>query len=329
MTEEERVARMGIRERIQYELSRIAKQEEATRVRIARENKKRELVMQIKEEMAKIRGLEVGTVVGSPTTQVEEEDLPGWVKMVQSAELKRAAASGLGKSSHPEQEIQNGEKVPSSSYNDKPKQEESTEGNVTEKTTADSKPAMTFEESVSALLDLIEEEKRPRSKPTLMSKKTKDVKVSCNLKVVSEAKHKFEELSNSASPTSPGWQQNQQPVLDHEINRLNVQKAKESLLKTQQESVEERATTTRAEGSKGIFRKKCSDIKEMLTKKTQKKDQKQLQGARKQTKKVIWCVRFRNVHRIRMTFQYIPRLGDPSDSGAEHRGSAQCQEGEE
>ena len=301
MTEEERVARMGIRERIQYELSRIAEQEEATRVRIARENKKRELVRQIKEEMAKIRGLDVGTVVGSPTTQVE--DIPGWVKMVQSAELKRAATSGLGKSSHSEQEIQNGEKVSSSSYNDKTKQEESNEGNVTEKTAADSKPAMTFEESVSALLDLIEEEKRPRSKPTLMSKKTKDVKVSCNLKVVSEAKHKFEELSNIASPTSPGWQQNQQHILDHEINRLNVQRAKESLLKTQQEAVGERATT-RAEGSKGVFRKKCSDIKEMLTKKTQKKDQKQLQGARKQTKKVIWYVRFIIFHRIRMIFKY-------------------------
>ena len=278
---------MGIRERIQYELARIAEQEEATRVRVARENKKRELVRQIKEEMGKIRGLDVGTVVGSPQAQVE--DIPGWVKMVQSAELKRAATSaGLGKSSTPEQEMQNGEKMPSLSDEDRSyRDDESNECNETEKTSADSKPGMTFEESVSALLDLIEEEKGPRSKPTLMSKKTKDVTVNCNLRVVSEAKHMFEELSSSASPTSPGSQQNhQQHILDHEINRLNVQKAKESLLKTQQQ-----ATIAKAEGGKGVFRKKCSDIKDMLTKKTQKKTPEPLEGTRKQKKKVTCCAR--------------------------------------
>ena len=288
MTEEERLARMGIRERIEYELARIVEQEEATRVKIARENKKREMVRQIKEEMAKIRGLDAGIVNGVSPTQVE--DIPGWVKMVQTAELKRADNSCLGKISGPEQEILNGERVPSFSDDDRARQdEESKRCNVTDNTNADSMPGMTFKESVSALLDLIEEEKRPRSKPTLMSRKTKGVgvKVNCNLKVVSEAKHMFEELSNGASPTTPGSQQNQQHILDHEIKRLNVQKAKESLLKTQQQSVEERATITKAEGGKGVFRKKCSDIKDMLTKKTQKKTQEPLEGARKQKKKVI------------------------------------------
>ena len=206
LTEEERVARMGMRERIQYELAKIAEQEEVTRVRIARENQKRELVRQIKEEMAKIRGLDVDGVGAGGNNQAQGEDLPGWVKMVQSAELKRAAASGVERSSEAEQEGQDAVK-------DSLKAESIFEGDHQSKqdvakadsTEADSKPTMTFEESVSALLDLIEEEKKPKRKPTLLSKK-KDVgvRVNCNLKVVSDAKHKFEELSSGASPTSCG-----------------------------------------------------------------------------------------------------------------------------
>ena len=277
---------MGVRERIQYELARIAEQEEATRVRIARENKKRELVRQIREEMAKIRGLDVGSVGGSPQTEVE--DIPGWVKMVQSAESKRAAASGLDKPSQLKQEMQqNRENVACLCDADTQREKQEKDTTVSEVTATDAKPGMTFEESVSALLSLIEEEKSPKPKATLMSKKPKDVKVNCSLKAVSEAKHRFEELSqNSASPTSPASQQ-QQHILDHEINRLNVQRAKESLLKTQQQP---QSSDGKAEGGgkAGVFRKKCSDIKEMLTKKTKKNDREPpLEGARKHKKKVI------------------------------------------
>ena len=267
LTEEERVARMGMRERIQYELAKIAEQEELTRVRIARENKKRELVRQIKEEMAKIRGLDadgVGAGGNNGPAQAQGEDLPGWVKMVQSAELKRAAASGVERSSEAEQEGQDAVK-------EALKAEGSSEGGHQSKrdvakavdTEADSKPAMTFEESVSALLDLIEEEKKPKTKPTLLSrKKDVGVRVNCNLKVVSDAKHKFEELSSGASQTSPGSQN--QHVLEHEINGLNVQRARENLLRTQQQqqSAQDKAAS-KAEGvSKEGFRKKCSDIRE-------------------------------------------------------------------
>ena len=273
---------MGVRERIQYELARIAEQEEATRARIARENKKRELVRQIREEMAKIRGLDVD---GSPHTEVE--DIPGWVKMVQSAESKRAAASGLDKPSQLKQEMQqNRENVACLCDADTQREKQEKDTTVSEVTATDAKPGMTFEESVSALLSLIEEEKSPKPKATLMSKKPKDVKVNCSLKAVSEAKHKFEELSHSgASPTSPASQQ-QQHILDHEINRLNVQRARESLLKTQQQQSSE--AKAEGGGKAGVFRKKCSDIKEMLTKKTKKNYREPpLEGARKHKKKVM------------------------------------------
>ena len=275
---------MGVRERIQYELARIAEQEEATRARIARENKKRELVRQIREEMAKIRGLDVGAVEGSPHTEVE--DIPGWVKMVQSANWKGAA-----KPSQFEKDMQTGPREARLPDVDKPGEmheedsNKSEESEATEDIETDAKPGMTFEESVSALLSLIEEEKSPKPKATLMSKKPKDVRVNCSLKAVSEAKHKFEELShNGASPTSPASQQ--QHILDHEINRLNVQRARESLLKTQQQKPSEAKADG---GGKGVFRKKCSDIKEMLTKKTKKNDREpQLEGTRKHKKKVMF-----------------------------------------
>ena len=266
LTEEERVARMGMRERIQYELAKIAEQEELTRVRIARENKKRELVRQIKEEMAKIRGLDLdGVGAGGnngPAAQAQGEDLPGWVKMVQSAELKRAAASGLERSSEAEQEgqdaVKESLKAERVSEGDHQFKQEIAKGGNAE---ADSKPTMTFEESVSALLDLIEEEKKPKTKPTLLSrKKDVGVRVNCNLKVVSDAKHKFEELSSSASPSSPGSQN--QHVLEHEINGLSVQRAKENLLRSQQQSAQDKVAKDEGGSSKGGFRKKCSDIRE-------------------------------------------------------------------
>jgi hypothetical protein len=136
-----------------------------------------------------------------------------------------------------------------------------------------SEPPMSYEDTVTALLSLIDEERMPTDKPKFMKKKKENV----NVKIVYEAKQKFEQLSNS-SPISPGPQ-----ISPYEINTVSIEKARLRILKSQKST--DKQNDSMPKQDKNMFSKKCSDIKDMLTKKIQKEETDMSQARKK--KKLI------------------------------------------
>merc|ERR1712008_40730 len=73
LTEEERVAKMDIFTRIQYEMGKVRQKDAVKNKEIERENKKRELAKQIQEQIARIKSL---TAPEEP--KAEETYIPTW-----------------------------------------------------------------------------------------------------------------------------------------------------------------------------------------------------------------------------------------------------------
>ena len=263
--ENESKRRREIQQKIEEELKKIKEKEEEYRKKVERENKKKMMAKLIMEQIEAIKALD-GQV---NKVQDDSDEVPAWVKLVQDAqarkeykEMKEKEEASEVKASEVPREDPFEEEIPQwvkdmRAKTEKNEQErlekvkhEEKDGKVEEKEEEETRPTlppMTFEESVEAMLQLLEEDK-PQKKSSFIQTKNKN-----NLvlkKSVSEVKNQLE--NQQTSPTSPSSSN----VSSFEINPERVKIAKQMLLQgTSVQSPEHKEVVTT---------KKCSKIKSLL-----------------------------------------------------------------
>ena len=310
--EEGKKLRMSdLQNQIQEELRKIKEKEEEHRMKIERENKKKELSQQIQEEIRKIN-----MIHGTEATldDLDKEEVPTWVKLVQDAQARKEYILQKQKSQdesiHTKQEevkeqIKNkvldfdleGD-VPDTfvvDWRDRKEQErlqkelemknrkEQPEPIIIEEKREEenksSLPPMTYQESVEALIKLLQEDKRldteererVKEKSNLMKKK----KESVVLKSISDTKSQLQQqLEGTSSISSPATAP---PNL--EIGSDRVKQAKENLFF--QSNFDEKKNGKK----ENMAMKKCGNIKKMFEKNTQNK--KDTEKIAKRPKKII------------------------------------------
>ena len=186
-----------------------------------------------------------------------DEDLPKWVKMVMERQealqkAKEEVASVLSDESEDKKE----EKMKNLKQSLLDLSQEPQQGlEQEEEAERDSRPPMTFQESVQAMLELLEEDKKfeSKSKSKLMTKKKENIV----LTNVSAVRSQFENVDSSL-PTSPS---STLPLA--EVNSEKVKQMKLALLQQQHQDKQ----STAAEGKTKIdvlLTKKCSTIKNLF-----------------------------------------------------------------
>ena len=199
---------LTIHEKIALELEKIRELDERRRKEIERENKKKELMRSIQNEIRKIQDLDgkkdeedqVPTWVKLVTDaqkrkeyrekqcqkekeiekiddeKVETDETPRWIKMIQERRIKN-------KQVQESKDVD--DKQPPMVLDDKQKQ-----------MVLDDKPPMTFEETVEAMLSLLDDEETEEDKSFTRENKIKSPEV-VTIKKVSNIKDKFEQIQDS------------------------------------------------------------------------------------------------------------------------------------
>ena len=203
----------------------------------------------------------ISQVRQTQTEPGESERIPKWIQMVkerQAALEKAKEQMDLAFSENKSEKKEEGIQKMRESLLDLSKvcKETLSVSHVEEEPVKDSKPPMTFEESVQAMIDLLEEDKKwtkdnNKEKSKLMAKK-KDNVILPNVSVVRNQFENFE--------TSPG--QPTSPVSPGEINQEKVKLAKMQLMQQNQDK------NSSADGKwqkvDVMLTKKCSTIKTMF-----------------------------------------------------------------
>ena len=200
----------------------------------------------------------------SRTESVESENIPKWIQIVrerqealQKAKEQMDIAFSENKNERKDEEIKKMREslLDLSKVCKETSSASQVENSNEENSVKDSRPPMTFEESVQAMINLLEEDKKwtkdnnKKEKSKLMAKKKDNV----ILPNVSAVRNQFENLE-----TSPG--QPISPVSPCEINQEKVKLAKMQLMQHQQEN-------NSSDGKSKIdvmLTKKCSTIKTMF-----------------------------------------------------------------
>ena len=257
LTEEEKIKKMDIFTRIQYELDKLRKQEGENKQKIERENKKREVARQIQEQIERIKSM------NEPKEEPKTEETPAWVRMVEDPDGWK-----------------------------KYKQQQSLEEEAKKENASKTEETQENKENVPLWIKLIKErqkqlrqcevEYRERQEKEIerQTQKQKDSKVSKDehdakkievvslnkdfsakksenlspLKTFSNVKDLFEQQnSEELSPTATKM------VSPYEINPDRVKLIKEQLLKSREK---EKSKVDKKED--GFLAKKCSAIKNKL-----------------------------------------------------------------
>ena len=243
LTEEERVAKMDIFTRIQYELDKVRKRDEVKNKEIERENKKRELARQIQEQIARIKSL---TAPEEPKAEAEETYIPTW-----SRKYKQQVSSEEKSENQKDEpgEIAKEEKDDTPQWIKliRERQAQLKEFELLFKKQKQEENARKEQsDNVTEKIDNSKEEE-----PSFMSKKPEGLK----MKTFSSMKEQFESQSTgeTTSPTSP------KIISPYEINPDRVKMIKEQLLKSR-----EKEKPKSEKKDDGFLAKKCSAIKNKL-----------------------------------------------------------------
>lgn len=246
LTEEQRVAKMNIFERIQYELDKVKVKEAEQKKHIERENKKREIARQIQEQIEAIKALD------KEKKNQEEEEIPTWVKLVQDPEARRKYKQ-QGSLEDPKPAGESEEKT-----EEKPEVDDTPQWIkiIKERQAQLRKFEIEYkarkEENDEKIKELSEKKKEiEEERPSFMAKKPDDLVI----KTFSSVKDQFENQSgdDTTSPTSP------KVISPYEINPERVRMIKEQLLKSREEK--EKKVEKKDEG---FLARKCSAIKNKL-----------------------------------------------------------------
>ena len=258
LTEEEKVAKMDIHTRIAYELDKVRIKEEEQKKKIARDNKKREIAIQIRDQIKKIKALaskpkEEDTIKRPPSP---DDELPPWMRMrMQSKHQEEHVEEHIEELPKNSAEDNDEEDTPKWIKMIKERQEQLRQFEVQYKKQQKELEEARAMKSTTTTKSQVEENKEQGESSHFMEKKPKYLEI----KTFSSVKEQFEAPqsgdSGISSPTSA-------PVVSpYEINPERVKMIKEQLMKSREKT---QPISKPDKKEDGFLARKCSAIKSKL-----------------------------------------------------------------
>jgi hypothetical protein len=288
LTEEERVKKMDIFTRIQYELDKVRKREAEQAKVNERENKKKELARQIQEQIAQIKAMDE-----TPKKKKEEDEVPTWVKIVQDPEARKR----YRKFRTLDEPTETQEIVDDNNQSKEPEVDNTPQWIkiIRERQAQLKKFEVEFKQrEAEAEKKRIEsasneEKSAPKEEVSRLIEKKPDNVI---VKSFSMMKDQFESQSkeDQASPRSPT-----KVISPYEINPERVKMIKEQLLQIRDK---QDISKSKAEKSENFIAKKCSTIRNKLEKAISDSNDKWKKDKIKAPKKIINIVEERSVTQL-------------------------------